>query len=142
MGGRLSFGVVGDASKTLKSWVPKLRDLGRRVVALEEVNISLEEYATGRFFLNQPTFGRVVDFGALPNATSKSVDHGVEDFDQMLPIMGKATDGTNQIPLPYVDTVTGNLIEMRADASEVTIVTAADYSGYSGLIFFEYTKKG
>jgi len=75
----------------------------------------------------------VIDFGALPNAGTTSVAHGINVTANTVftRIYGTATDpSTSFIPLPFVDTA-GNNIEINVDATNVNVITTADYTGYT-----------
>lgn len=92
------------------------------------------------------TYRTVVDFGALPNATTKSVAHNIAFVGTsavFTRILGAATDTATQtyLPLPYVELTSGNHIEVNVDATNVNIVTNFNYSAYTGLIVLEYIKE-
>lgn len=87
----------------------------------------------------------VVDFGALPNAASKSVAHGltVSATTQFTRIYATATDpvGFNYIPIPYASTTLINNIELRVDATNVTITTGIDRTAFTEvLVVLEYVQ--
>jgi len=89
-------------------------------------------------------YRKVVDFGALPNTGTKNVAHGItwNSNTRFTRIYGTATDpSTRAIPLPYVDTTAGNSIELSVDTTNVQVITAADYTGYTDTyIVLEYTQ--
>ena len=75
----------------------------------------------------------VIDFGALPNTTSKSVAHGisVDSNTVFTKIAATASNpGSSYIPIPYVDTA-GNSIEIEVDGTNVIITTPSDYTAYT-----------
>lgn len=88
---------------------------------------------------------KVIDFGALPNTGTKTVAHGItwNANTRFTRIYGTATDpSTRAIPLPYVDTTAGSSIELSVDATNVEVVTAADYTGYTTTyIILEYVQE-
>lgn len=99
------------------------------------------EVNTGQIWIDGRTIYRtVIDLGSLPNATTKNIAHGIGSFSFMLPPSGVATNGDSIRPLPYVDTGTGNLIELRADPTNVNVVTAINYSSYTAYAILEYTR--
>lgn len=72
----------------------------------------------------------VIDFGALPNAGTKSVAHGI-DFNSAVSftrIYGVATDPINLIalPLPYASPVLASNIELNVDATNVNVITGSN----------------
>jgi len=85
----------------------------------------------------RPNFRRVVNFGALPAAGTKSVPHGVpytSTYTGTL-IRCTATDpiALKQIPVPYVSaTALANQLEINVDATNINITTGGtDYSAYT-----------
>lgn len=90
-------------------------------------------------------FRKVVDFGALPNATSKSVAHGLTMTASTIitDIYGGATDpsGNNYIPLPYSSPTLNNNIELRGDGTNVIITTGIDRTAFTTTyVVLEYLK--
>ena len=93
----------------------------------------------------QPTFRqvfrKVINFGALPNATTISVPHNIPITDAFTftRIYGCATDGNTEfIPIPYASgqktyilAVTNDGVELNVDPVNVNITTAIDYSAYT-----------
>jgi len=92
------------------------------------------------------TFRKTIDFGALPNNTTKSVAHGISGVGAgtiFTRIYGCATDpSTKYIPIPYVELAGGNHIEINVDTTNVNIVTGIDYTGYTECyVVLEYIKE-
>ena len=80
-------------------------------------------------------FRTVVDFGALPNAGTKSVAHGL-DFTTALSgtfISATATDPVAlvTIPIPFSSPILNENIKITVDDTNVNITTAIDYSSYT-----------
>jgi len=101
---------------------------------------------------NRQVFNKVINFGALPNAATRSYAHGIDikrgfTFTR---IYGCSTCQANtnpvlpfySIPLPYVSTAgIASCIELYVDALNVVIITAIDYSAYDKTyIVLEYIK--
>lgn len=90
-------------------------------------------------------FRKVIDFGALPNTGTTNVAHGITwtTNTRFTRIYGTATDpSTRSIPLPYVDTTAGSSIELSVDTTNVQVITAANYSGYTTTyIVLEYVQE-
>lgn len=114
------------------------------------------EFVTGQQWLRQTTgspdnpfsfgFRMVVNFGALPNAGIKSVAHNIlgimaGNF-SWTQIRGSATDATaNGLTLPFSSPILNENIKLTADATNVTVTTAIDYSPYTNCyIVLEYLK--
>lgn len=98
-----------------------------------------QEFATGQNWFNaaneqQPRFGlrKVINFGALPNAGTKSVAHGITITanTSFTHIYATATNPTAvfparfSVPIPYVNVATPtDGIELYVDSTNVNIVT-------------------
>jgi hypothetical protein len=85
-----------------------------------------------------------VDFGNLPNATTKSVAHNIGFTNQYVAtrIYGGATrqGPFHYLPLPFPSATANNVIEVSVDATNVTITTGIDRSNYIATIVIEYLK--
>ena len=104
------------------------------------------ETITGQQFL--PLFGtqtasnatyrtvlrKVIDFGALPNATSKSVAHGIT-FGSTLSatkIYGAATSpSTAWIPLPFASPTLASNISLELNATNVIVTTGSNRTSFT-----------
>jgi hypothetical protein len=93
-------------------------------------------------------FRKVINFGSLPNAGTKSIAHGITITANttFTRIYGAASDttGNNYIPLPYVNVsgtlVAGN-IELRVDGTHVRITTTGNGSNFNiCYVILEYLK--
>lgn len=105
----------------------------------------------------RPVFQMVVDFGALPNAATKSVAHnipiGLSTVAGVNPyicvgLQGWATKpdtagiGIRWIPLPYATETANGDIEVYVTATDVVVTTSIDYSAFTKTTFvLEYLKK-
>lgn len=124
------------------------------------------EFVNGQLFFPNPNFDsqtsqtaiyrqvlrKVINFGALPNAGTKSVPHGITciAFSVGPPIVpgttftriyATATDNTGltYIPIPYASPTLANNIELNVDNTNVNITTAINYSNYTiTLVVLEY----
>lgn len=108
------------------------------------------ETVTGRQFLPvygttkssnatyRPVLRKVIDFGALPNNTTKSVAHGIstnENF-SFVNIYATATDPgastvTESLPIPYASSTAANNIEINVDATNINITTGSDRTAFT-----------
>ncbi len=88
----------------------------------------------------RPVFRLVVNFGALPNAGTKSVPHGltITSGYTFTRIYGAASDttGLNYIPIPYASTtvispILSDDVEVKVDATTVTIITGSNRSNFN-----------
>ena len=77
----------------------------------------------------------VINFGALPNAGTKSVPHNIpiNGSYTFTRIYGAASDttGLNYIPLPYASPTAANNIELNLDATNVNIITGSNRSNFN-----------
>lgn len=91
--------------------------------------------STGTVATYRAVFRKVINFGALPNATSKSVAHGITCLKStsFTRIYATATDpvALAYIPLPYASPVLARAIELSVDGTNVTITTGSDRTAFT-----------
>lgn len=107
------------------------------------VEYSTSEHLIGKWIDGSDLYEKTIDFGALPNATSKSVAHGITGLATMVNLYGFAKNPTNnaQITLPYVDTTAGGNIALLVNANNIIITDANNMSIYTQTyITLRYTK--
>lgn len=89
----------------------------------------------------KPVYLKVVDFGALPNATNKTIQHGIANIDRIVELSGNASNGTSTYQLPRAYYTTSYIVDLSAPTNaEISIITNVDYSTFNGTIFMQYTK--
>lgn len=109
---------------------------------------STTEKIVGQWTDGKPIYQKVVDIGALPNNTSKTVAHGISNVSTFISVIGFAKDSStgNSISLPFPagvitsGTPNGASATLLVDATNITVrasYTASDASGYAIL---QYTK--
>lgn len=112
------------------------------------------EFLNGQSFFPNPSdtnqqprqaFRTVVNFGTLPNNTTKSVAHNIDFTDtySFTRIYGSATDqvGLVAIPIPYVTSSGTAGIQLRVTATDVVMTTTGNYSAYTvSYVILEYLK--
>ena len=79
-------------------------------------------------------------FGTLPNATTKSVAHGLtsDQYARIIRFWGQ-TSGATTMPIPYVDVGSlANGIRLALNDTNIVIITASNYSAYTATIYIEY----
>lgn len=120
---------------------PKIQEL------LEQINIKIttgQEFKTGRIISGKEEYGKRIDFGALPNNTSKTVSHGINfskssfismqcDFQETnykisFQNYGIKPQTTNEPIIAFV----GNTV--------IGIKTVSDMSAYTGFVTIYYIK--
>lgn len=111
----------------------------------ENAFYDLQESLTGQqWFTSNPqvkrqTFRKVVEFGTLPNSSTKLVAHGISGASFFTKIYATASNGGTFIPIPFASTI-GEHIEIYVTATDVGIVTASDRTAYSAYVVLEYLK--
>jgi hypothetical protein len=92
------------------------------------------------------TYRKVIDFGGLPSAIgSKSVAHGISTGANFtitkLQAFASDTTGFNYIPIPYSSIVANDVIELRMNATNITIAVASNKSAFTTCyVIVEYLK--
>lgn len=83
----------------------------------------------------RPVYRKVINFGTLPNTTTKSVSHGITTTaaTSFTRIYGAASDqtGFNYIPLPYASSILANNIELKVNATNVTVITGSNRTNFT-----------
>ena len=93
------------------------------------------EYRTTERYLGKPVYCKLVNFGALPNATRKVVNHNIPNVSSVISVYGSAQDQAIGVGA-FNAQVTG----INADNTNVAIWTSADLSNYSAYVALKYTK--
>ena len=94
---------------------------------------STTEKVVGKWIDNSPVYEKVVEIGALPNATTKTVAHGISDLKFMLSMVACAHNSTsgNDIIVPTVSTINLNQqVGMYCGGGNINIISASDVSAY------------
>lgn len=105
---------------------------------------STTEEVVGTWINNKPIYRKTINFGALPNNTTKSVNHNISSLDYVTDIKGVAYNSNSSlyVPLPHVNVYGANYgLEVYMDNTKVYIIAASDMSAYNNsYITIEYTK--
>lgn len=119
----------------------------------------LEEFVNGQTYFPDPTlnsttdkspiprqvYRKVINFGALPNTTTKTSAHGltIGSTWTFTRIYGCATDPSSSfIPIPYASATAADVIELSVDGTNVSVTTGKDQTGYTACyIVLEYIKE-
>lgn len=136
-----------------------LNDMAIKINLKETGIYGTEEFVTGEVYYpdpalnsttaNSPTlrsvFSKVIIFGALPAAGTKSVAHGLAPTASfiIIDVYGNASDqaGLNYIKLSYASPVLVDNIELWADATNVNVKVGKDQSAYTNVnIVLKYIK--
>lgn len=108
------------------------------------LSYSTSEYATGeRWIDGSPIYRKTINFGALPNAGSKSVAHGISGLSRVVLMTGytrQPSSGRTR-PLPPMTRSANDLLDIFTEGANVTIITNNDWSPYTETyINLYYTK--
>lgn len=102
---------------------------------LEWINPPMQlgvEYRTIERYQQVPIYTKAVNFGTAPNATSKTVEHGITGFNQCVDVSG-ILGGANLIGHK-------NIVGILVNASQITIEADADLSRSDVYVILKYTK--
>lgn len=86
---------------------------------------------------------KMIDVGALPNATAKNVNHGISNLRDLISIRGSAHNATysNMFPLPTPHPTASNAVAVGGfDSTKFVITTGMNLSAYTGFVVLEYTR--
>lgn len=120
-----------------------ISNLQSRAAALETANdFSTSETKIGKW-RTYDLYRKVIDVGALPNATSKAVSSGISNFSEIrvIHVYGTARSSAGiTLLIPHVNTASldGSVGVSVNSAGEISISTGTDRSGYSGYVVLEY----
>ncbi len=102
-----------------------------------------EEKAIGIQWIDgSDLYEKTVNCGALPNATSKQVNHGIANIGTIVEIKGiaiRSSDNTSK-PLPFSDPTATKIISLEATTSVIYTETGTNYSAYNAWVTLRYTK--
>ena len=111
----------------------------------ENNSYSTTEQPTGAKWIDgKPIYRKVIDCGALPNNTTKTVNHNISNLGKVIRLYGFANNaaGTDFITLPFVDTANSATFNtsLRATDTQITLSSANNMASFSGYAVIEYTK--
>lgn len=89
-------------------------------------------------------FRKVINFGALPNTTTKSVAHNItfgNTFSVTKMYAASTNPGNSWIPIPYASSTAANNIELNFDSTNVNITTGSNRTSFTRtFVVVEYIK--
>lgn len=101
------------------------------------------EHWTGRWKDGSRIWSKSIDFGALPNTTTKNVAHGITglilSYRKAPTFQASAADGTTCYAIPGV-LLTAVSVDVRIDATNLIIQANANASAVSAFVRLEYCK--
>ena len=121
-------------------------DAQNRFEIRKPITYSSSETFVGYWTDGKPIYRKVIDFGTLPNNTTKNVAHNISNLKSVVKLEGIATftsggvQGWMSLPLQYVGSNSNYNVQLTANATNVIIQANTDRSSYSATIYIEYTK--
>lgn len=113
------------------------------VLTHKVVNYSASEQETGIKWIDGKTvYSKTINFGALPNSTTKNVAHGISNLGLVVDFSGVAfaVNGNQIAPLPYAGASEWTT-EINITDTNISIKTQRDLSGLNdSYITLMYTK--
>ena len=104
-------------------------------------NYSTTERQVGKWVDGKPLYQKTIEFGALPNNTSKLVSIDQNDIDKVYNAFGWAVGNSEARSLPYVSASSEYLISLDIQGTDIRIITKRNFSDMSAYITVQYTKK-
>ena len=104
---------------------------------------STSEVNTGfKWIDGKDIYKKTVDFGTLPNATTKNVAHGISGLEMIISISGVAySPGVAFLPLGLPHPTAANSISLFANSIDISILTGSNRTTYtSSYVTLYYTK--
>lgn len=86
---------------------------------------------------------KMIDIGALPNASNKNVNHGISNLRDLISIRGSAHNAnySSMFPLPAPTPTASNAVGITGfDSTKFIITTGINLSGFTGFVVLEYTR--
>lgn len=99
------------------------------------------EYRTTERYQGKPVYVKIVDCGAMPNTTTKAVNHGVANIDQCISATGITIISTGDtFSIPYASMSDGMTNGCSLSRTQVRVWSAGDGSTANANVLIKYTK--
>ena len=111
-------------------------------ISKAKIEYSSAERKIGKWF-GQDLYEKTIDCGALPNATSKAVNHGISNFGCAVNMTGIGISGSASYCLPLANVNGGTTQTIRLSATDTAVVIIASYNASSvpnSYVTIRYTK--
>ena len=111
-----------------------------------ENDYSTTEKIVGTWIDGSNLYQKTINFGALPNATTKNVPHSISNLKKIIDMKGYMSNNTNFQPLPFASMYypqgsTNYSISVSATKTNVSITTWYNFSDYTeSYVILQYTK--
>lgn len=93
------------------------------------------EYRTTERYLGKPVYVQAINFGALPNAAKKAINHGIPGISAVIDIYGNVYDQSLT-----VGAFDGSVYRISGDNRQIIVYTNTDISNYTAVVVIKYTK--
>ena len=133
----------------VESTIPyTLESIGKTVDELLDKNVYPElgkEKIIGVWYDGKPIYRKIINTGALPNTSSKTVNHNIDNIDFITNYYGMAYRDTDNtfIKLPFVQSSQSLALQVAVFINKtiISLVTESDRSGFAiSYVIIEYTK--
>lgn len=136
---------TSDSIYTVTIRYTKATDAANSFNYADENDYSTSEQIIGKWVDGSNLFQKTISFGTLPNATSKTVAHGISNLKRIIEVSGYAyrSSSTAFIPLPFSGTNTSANanVNITCDATNILVTTLTDRSTFTeSYITIKYTK--
>lgn len=98
-----------------------------------------KERCIGKWIDGKPLYEKTVNFGSLPNATTKKVPHGIEDVDMIWINNAFVLAGADRYPIVFYNG-TSNYWYRCVNAKTVEIFVANNGTDFTAIVTIRYTK--
>ena len=113
----------------------------KAVIETGKTNYSTDETLTGQKWIDgRPIYSKVIDIGALPDTTTKSVAHNITNLDLCISIVGVVKNSTSRLTIPSVWNSADETIGIYANSTNVIVSASKNRSSFSGYAILEYVK--
>ncbi len=97
------------------------------------------EYRTTERYMGKPVYTKLVDFGALPNATSKIIEYSTDTSCRLISAIGNVR-GTEAILPSALGPETSQQVFIGGNGNTVWVVTYQDYTNTAAYMRVKYIK--
>ena len=104
-------------------------------------SLSTTEVWTGKTWIDgKKIYRKVIDCGNLPSTATTTTAHGLTGISTWMTPKGVASNGTNNLPIPYSSSTLAANILLYTNGTNVVITTGQAWVTYQTYAILEYTK--
>jgi hypothetical protein len=116
------------------------RDVGGATEWLNPPMVPGTEYRTTERFNNKPVYTKVINFGALPNATEKKVSSGLSGSNVIKEVTFIIDDSANVASVAYNSNAECCCYLANNNSEFVCVTKSSYFVNFNGTVFLKYTK--